>query len=67
MTGKIYNFEKELVGKNIHGVFVYCFDCFTYGNNFPLDMICGNCNSLNTTTYYDSETIDKYLMLPKGG
>jgi len=52
------DWEKELVDKNIHGVFTWCKDCGMEGCNTPLNDECGNCGSQNTVRYYDKETID---------
>lgn len=53
----IEDWEKNAVGKNVHSVYVFCFECRTDGINFPLERKCGNCGSMETTTYYDRETI----------
>lgn len=58
---KVYEIEKYLVGKNIHSVYVYCLECKMLGCNMPFNVQCGNCNNLDTITYYDSATIDKWL------
>lgn len=54
----IKKWEKDAVGKNVHSVYVFCFECKTDGINMPLERQCGNCSSYETTTYYDRETID---------
>lgn len=56
-----FNFQRELVGKNIHSVFVKCPQCGSIGVNEPLNIICGNCNYPKCITYYDAETIQNYL------
>lgn len=57
----IYEWQKQLIGKNKHSVLTKCFECLMIGVNFPMINSCGNCGHHNTITYYDSETIDKYL------
>lgn len=52
--------EKELVGKNIHSVYLRCNECKLFGVPMPLDRICGNCGSKDTIVYYDSETIKAF-------
>lgn len=58
---KTMEWEKKMVGKNIHSVYVFCRNCSKYGTNFPLDKECGNCGSHSTNTYYDDETISILL------
>lgn len=53
-----YDWQKELVGKNEHTVYVKCGQCGTFGVNFPLDTKCGNCGYAKGITYYDAQTID---------
>lgn len=53
--------QKDLVGKNQHSVYSRCPDCLQMGINMPLDRVCGNCGKDNCVTYYDEETIHKYL------
>jgi hypothetical protein len=54
--------EKELIGMNKHCVYSRCYECQSWGINFPLDNRCGNCNTERpTTTYYDEDTIDLLL------
>lgn len=53
----IKELKEELVGKNTHSVYVRCNECQKFGINMPLDNVCGNCNSKDTVTYYDIETI----------
>lgn len=43
-------------------MFSRCLDCQTWGNTFPYDRQCGNCNSLNLTRYYNESTISKYML-----
>lgn len=38
-------------------MFSRCLDCQTWGNCFPYDRQCGNCNSLNVTRYYSEGVI----------
>lgn len=52
---------KAFKGKNLHSVYTHCYECKMWGVNFPNDDVCGNCNSTDTMTYYDSETIKKQL------
>ena len=56
-----YDWQKELVGKNEHSVFVVCGQCGLQGVNFPLDNKCGNCGYEKCLTYYDAQTIDKLI------
>lgn len=53
-----YDWQKELVGKNEHSVYVKCGQCGTFGVNMPLDNKCGNCGYEKCITYYDAQTID---------
>lgn len=53
--------ETELAGKNIHSVYTLCFKCHSWGINLPHNHNCGNCNSTDTTTYYDIDTVTKYV------
>jgi uncharacterized OB-fold protein len=53
--------ESFLIEKNQHTVFTACINCGFWGVNFPLERACGNCGSLDTITYYDHKTINKYL------
>lgn len=53
-----YDWQKELVGKNEHSVYVKCGQCGQWGCNFPLDNKCANCGYAKGITYYDAETID---------
>ena len=57
----VFPFEKEIVGPNIHSVYVLCSECRSWGINMPLDKQCGNCGYTEGKTYYDAETIDKYI------
>lgn len=57
----IFEWEKDLISKNVHSVFTYCKNCKLFGVNLPLNTKCGNCSCADTITYYDSETIDRYL------
>jgi len=54
--------EERAVGKNVHSVYVHCYECRTDGVNFPLERKCGNCGSMDTSTYYDKETISIILI-----
>ena len=56
-----YEWQKQLVGKNEHSVHVKCPECGSFGINTPLDNQCGNCGYAKGITYYDAETIDRYL------
>lgn len=53
-----YDWQKELVGKNEHSVFVSCGQCGQWAVNFPLDNKCSNCGYEKCITYYDAQTID---------
>lgn len=55
------DWEKKAVGKNVHTVYVYCYECKLWGVPMPLERICGNCNSKDTMTYYDRKTISILL------
>lgn len=61
LVPRIFDFEKELVGKNVHSVLSVCPECGSHGINFPLDKECGNCGYSETITYYDAETINNLL------
>lgn len=55
--------ESQLVGKNVHSVYVHCISCGTWGVNMPLEKTCGNCSKdTDTYVYYDSETIRNFLI-----
>lgn len=58
---KVFPFEKEIVGKNYHSVYVRCKECLKFGINMPLETDCPNCGYSETITYYDAETIQKYI------
>jgi hypothetical protein len=58
---KVEEWEEKAVGKNVHSVYVFCYECKTDGINFPLERKCGNCGSMDTMTYYDRETITNLL------
>ena len=53
-----YEWQKQLVGKNEHTVYVSCGQCGKMAVNFPLDNKCGNCGYAKCITYYDAQTID---------
>lgn len=55
--------QEFLVGKNLHSVYSRCPHCLQMGINFPLDYVCGNCGKEGTITFYDEETINKYMTL----
>ena len=61
MVPRVFQFEKEIVGKNAHSVYTLCSECKSWGINMPLEKQCGNCGYTECKTYYDAETIDKYL------
>ena len=54
--------EKQLIGKNVHSVYTLCFECHSWGVNLPLNHQCGNCNSNDTVTYYDTETVSQAIL-----
>ena len=56
-----YDWQKELVGKNEHSVYVKCGQCGSWGVNFPLDTKCANCGYEKCITYYDAQTIDDLI------
>lgn len=58
---KNFQFEREVIGKNIHSVWTFCQSCGVRGINIPLNNECGNCGSAETITYYDAETIQNLL------
>jgi hypothetical protein len=60
-----YEWQKELVGKNEHSVFVSCGQCGHWGCNSPLDNKCGNCGYEKCITYYDAQTIDVLINVIK--
>lgn len=61
LVPRVFPFEREIVGKNVHSVLTVCPQCRSHGINFPLDKQCGNCDYTETRTYYDAETIHNYL------
>jgi len=61
LVPRIFHFEKEIVGKNVHSVFSVCPECGSHGVNMPLEKECGNCGYTETITYYDAETIHNLL------
>lgn len=61
LVPRIFPFEKDVVGKNVHSVITVCPECGSHGVNMPLEKICGNCGYSETRTYYDAETIQIYL------
>lgn len=56
-----YDWQKELVGKNEHSVYVHCGQCGQMSVNFPLDNKCANCGYEKCITYYDAQTIDSLI------
>jgi hypothetical protein len=56
-----YEWQKELVGKNEHTVFVNCGQCGKMAVNFPLDNRCSGCGYEKCITYYDAQTIDSLI------
>jgi ribosomal protein L37E len=63
LVPRVFDFEKDVVGKNIHSVLSVCPECGSHGVNMPLEKQCGNCGYTECWTYYDAETIDN--LLPK--
>lgn len=61
LVPRVFDFEKEVVGKNIHSVLTVCPECGSYGVNLPLEKQCGNCGYSECWTYYDAETIDNLI------
>lgn len=57
--------EETLEGKNVHSVYTLCYECSTWGINLPGNKQCGNCNSMDTMTYYDIETLEALLASQK--
>jgi hypothetical protein len=55
------DWESRIIGHNQHSVLTKCFDCGMMGCNMPKVTECGNCGSMSTIRYYDSETIDQIL------
>lgn len=58
---RIFSFEKEIVGKNVHSVLTVCPQCGSHGVNMPLEKDCGDCGYTETRTYYDAETIQNFM------
>lgn len=56
-----FEWQKELVGKNVHTVHSWCPQCLSFGVNMPLENECGNCGHTATRTYYDAKTINNYI------
>lgn len=65
LVPRVFPFEKEVVGKNVHSVLTVCPECGSHGINMPLEKECGNCGYTETRTYYDAETINN-MLLSKG-
>jgi ribosomal protein L37E len=61
LVPRIFPFEKEVVGKNVHSVLTVCPECGSHGVNMPLEKECGNCGYTETKTYYDAETVHNLL------
>ena len=57
----VFPFEKEIEGLNVHSVYTLCPECKTWGINMPMGKTCGECGYTRGHTYYDAETIDKYI------
>lgn len=58
-----YEWQKSLVGNNEHSVLCICGVCATNFTPFPLENKCPNCGYEKCVTYYDAQTIDKYMQL----
>jgi ribosomal protein L37E len=58
---RIFPFEIDVVGKNIHSVITICPECGSHGINMPLEKECGSCGYTETRTYYDAETIHNLI------
>ena len=41
-----------IIKPNKHSIFIYCWNCLSWGINFQDDFKCGNCGSWRTTEYY---------------
>ena len=39
---KIFQFEKEIINKNIHSVYTHCLSCYMWGVNIQFEKECGN-------------------------
>lgn len=61
LVPRIFDFEKQIEGTNVHSVYTKCPMCFSWAINFPLEKECGNCGYSECITYYDAETINNYL------
>lgn len=61
LVPRIFPFEKDIVGKNVHSVISVCPECGSHGINLPLDKQCGNCGYTETRTYYDAHTVHNLL------
>lgn len=61
LVPRVFPFEKEVVGKNVHSVLTVCPECGSHGVNMPLEKECGNCGYTETKTYYDAETVHNLL------
>jgi len=56
-----FEWQKEIVGKNVKTVYCYCPNCQSFAVNLPLDIECGNCSHPKMITYYDAQTINNLL------
>ena len=65
MAQQTFEFERDIQGKNQHSVYTHCLNCHSWGINGPFGTECGNCLSNDTLTYYDSKTINDYLITKK--
>jgi ribosomal protein L37E len=61
LVPRIFPFEREVVGHNVHSVLTVCPECGSHGTNMPLEKECGNCGYTETRTYYDAETVHLLL------
>jgi hypothetical protein len=46
------------VRKHNHSIYSLCHECKSWGVNGVGNTKCGNCGSLDTTTYYPEECLD---------
>lgn len=58
-----FDFQKQIVGKNVHSVYIKCPECSMWGISEPLSTECGNCGYTKCITYYSAETIQCFLTL----
>lgn len=57
--------EQYMTDSSCESVLTYCNNCKTMGMNLPKVRLCGNCESVDTVIYYDSNSVTNYFNLNK--